>query len=222
MTGVAKELIRQSDQAILGRVGVPADVYQTLYKENPPWEIGVPQPEILRLEGAGLIAGDVLDIGCASGEHALFLAARGYKVVGIDFVEPVLARARARAGEQGLRVEFLHADALRLTGLGRRFDTLIDSATFHGFSDEERLLYARVLHTIARPDARLHLICFADLETRAGGPRRIRISDIAAAFGTYWDLQTVRPVRYLTTVFPDGARAWAATLVPRPDAGEEP
>ena len=40
----------------------------------PPWDIGRAQPAIVRLAEEGLFAGDVIDVGCGTGENALYLA----------------------------------------------------------------------------------------------------------------------------------------------------
>lgn len=40
------------------------DGFEEAYTDAPPWEIGQPQPEIVRLAEQGEISGDVLDIGC--------------------------------------------------------------------------------------------------------------------------------------------------------------
>lgn len=61
------------------------------------------------------IAGDrkqrILDIGCGTGRHAIELARRGYEVVGVDLSESQLKRAREKADEAGLRVDFRRCDA---------------------------------------------------------------------------------------------------------------
>ena len=51
---------------------------------DPPWNIGRAQPAIVRLAAEGLIAGDVIDVGCGTGENAIHLASRGLAVVGVD------------------------------------------------------------------------------------------------------------------------------------------
>lgn len=50
----------------------------------------------------------LLDLGCGTGEHARFLAQRGYRVVGIDASEAQLATARQAPLTPG--VEFLQGD----------------------------------------------------------------------------------------------------------------
>jgi ubiquinone/menaquinone biosynthesis C-methylase UbiE len=105
---------------------------------TPPWDIGRAQDAIVRLAEEGLIAGDVIDVGCGTGENALYLASRGISVLGVDAAPTAIARAREKAQLRGSSATFLVADALALEGLGRTFDTAIDCGLFHTFSDADR------------------------------------------------------------------------------------
>ena len=53
----------------------------------------------------------ILDIGCGTGRHAIELTKRGYVITGIDLSDSQLARARAKAAEQDLRIDFRRLDA---------------------------------------------------------------------------------------------------------------
>ena len=64
------------------------------------------------VEAVGPVAGrSVVDVGCGCGWLALELAAGGGRVVGVDVSRPMLGRARERAGERGLDVDFRLEDA---------------------------------------------------------------------------------------------------------------
>jgi len=55
----------------------------------------------------------ILDLGCGTGGHALLLAKRGYRVVGVDRSQPMLAQARAKAAILPASVvapTFVHGD----------------------------------------------------------------------------------------------------------------
>jgi 2-polyprenyl-3-methyl-5-hydroxy-6-metoxy-1,4-benzoquinol methylase len=42
------------------------------------------------VDAADRVSGSVLDAGCGTGENALFLAANGHQVTGIDFVDEAI------------------------------------------------------------------------------------------------------------------------------------
>ena len=116
------------------------------------------------------MAGPVLDAGCGTGENALYFAARGLEVVGVDAVDAAIAAARAKADERGLRAEFLVHDALALGELGRRFRTVLDSGLFHTFDDDERPRYVASLAAATALGARVFVLCFSEHELGGGGP----------------------------------------------------
>ena len=56
----------------------------------------------------------ILDVGCGTGRHAIELTQRGYRVTGVDLAESQLGRAREKARDQHLCIEFLRHDARNL------------------------------------------------------------------------------------------------------------
>jgi len=56
----------------------------------------------------------ILDIGCGTGRHSIELTKRGYHVTGIDLSDSQLKRAREKAAEQMLLVNFQKQDARHL------------------------------------------------------------------------------------------------------------
>ena len=66
----------------------------------------------------------ILDVGCGTGRHSIELAKRGYKVTGVDFSSGMLTEARREAEEDGVFVEWVHADATKFRSK-RLFDAAI-------------------------------------------------------------------------------------------------
>ncbi len=66
----------------------------------------------------------ILDIGCGTGRHAIELTKRGYKVKGVDLSESQLQRAREKAKENGVEVQFFQQDARNLN-FENEFDLVI-------------------------------------------------------------------------------------------------
>jgi SAM-dependent methyltransferase len=193
--------------------------FQSAYQEKAPRDISAPQPAIVSLEEAGLIRGSVLDLGCGTGENALYLASRGHEVLGLDFVPVAIERAIAKAQERGLSVHFQVGDALKLDQLGRTFDTVIDCGLFHTFTDDERLLYEAGLSNVVRPGGCVHILCFSDEEPPGEGPRRITQREIRDAFRDGWEVLEIREARFQTTdhpiartLTPGGPKAWLASI----------
>jgi SAM-dependent methyltransferase len=188
------------------------DFEESYRSGDTPWDIGGPQPEIVALAGEGEIVGDVLDLGCGTGENALYLASLGRRVVGVDTSPVAIERAREKAAARGLPAAFVVADALHLARLRRRFETAIDCGLFHALEPEERRPYAESLCEALSPGAALHLLCFSDEEPPGRGPRRIAQHEIGDAFRGIFVTTRIRPGRFATTLHAGGARAWVATL----------
>ena len=71
----------------------------------------LPPPEPLLIEQAPLLPrGDALDVACGLGQNALWLAARGNRVTGIDGSAVGLRKAAQAARAAGLPVRWLCAD----------------------------------------------------------------------------------------------------------------
>ncbi len=193
---------------------LPQDRFEWAYRSGtPPWDIGRPQPEIVRLAEEGGVVGDVLDAGCGTGENALHLAALGHRVMGIDASPIAIERARAKAAQRGLPVSFELADALHLERIGRRFGTVMDCGLFHTFAPAERREYARSLTEVLEPGGTLQLLCFSDEQPPGPGPYRIAESDIRDAFEGTFELRRLRRGRFESLAYEAGPRAWVATLV---------
>jgi SAM-dependent methyltransferase len=177
----------------------------------PPWDTGRPQPAIVQLAEAGLISGRVLDVGCGTGDNALFLAKRGFDVTGLDSAPTALASARAKAAARGLEVRFVFADALDLARLGEQFDTAVDSGLLHVFSNQDRARLVAGLHAVLVPGGSYHLLCFSE-HARLPGPRRLTQAEIRASFGQGWDVEAIEPARFDVRDNPLGDDAWLAHI----------
>ena len=66
----------------------------------------------------------ILDIGCGTGRHSIELSKRGYTVTGIDLSESLLKRAKQKASEQNLPINFEQHDARKLPFVNE-FDLVI-------------------------------------------------------------------------------------------------
>jgi SAM-dependent methyltransferase len=164
------------------------------YAGEAPWDIGRPQRAFV--DAADQIKGPLLDAGCGTGDAALFFAARGLAVTGIDFLDEAIRRAVAKAADRGLPVNFRQQDALTLEKSDERFASVIDSGLFHVFSDDDRRRYVRGLAHVLAPGGRLFLMCFSDAEPGTQGPRRITRQEIDDAFASGWEIESLEPSQF--------------------------
>ncbi|MFD3701537.1 class I SAM-dependent methyltransferase [Nocardia sp. NPDC058658] len=188
------------------RAGQP---WNASYLDGPaPWDIGAPQPAVVRLAEAGGFCGPVLDVGCGTGDNALFIAARGLPVLGVDVAETALATARQTADDRGIDADFAMADALHLQRLYRRFETVLDCGLFHTFDDSERTEYVASLASVIDPGGTLYVLCFSD-----SGPHPVTEQALTAPFtdDPAWHLAAVTP-ETLRTRFAVTTPAWLATI----------
>ena len=191
--------------------GLPWDAS---YADGPaPWDVGRPQPAVVRVAAAGGFSGAVLDAGCGTGENALHVASQGPRVLGVDVAETALALARGKAADRGIEVEFAAADALHLAGLGRTFDTVLDCGLFHTFAADERPDYVASLASVTEHGGTLYVLCFSD-DGPDTGPHPVSREELAAAFdgSTGWHVAAVEPDRVETRFHDGGAPAWLATI----------
>jgi cyclopropane fatty-acyl-phospholipid synthase-like methyltransferase len=129
-------------------------VYDAAYTGVPTWDIGRPQRVFVRLQEAGRIGSPVLDVGCGTGELALYLARQGHRVLGIDLSSQAIRQAKAKARWRRIPAQFLVWDALDLAGLaagGLSVRTVLDCAMFHILADAERDRFVRGLDTVLEP-----------------------------------------------------------------------
>jgi cyclopropane fatty-acyl-phospholipid synthase-like methyltransferase len=186
--------------------------WNSAYEGSPPWDIGRPQPDFVRLAEAGKLAGRVLDVGCGTGEQVMLAATHGAEAIGVDIAELAVRRAREKAEEREIHATFEVADALHLDRLGRQFDVITDSGVFHVFSDDDRAVFVTSLRSVLRPGGMYYMMCFSDREPGDWGPRRVSKAEIRASFADGWSVRSIEPAQFVTAIASERAQAWLATI----------
>jgi SAM-dependent methyltransferase len=89
----------------------------------------------------------VLDIGCGSGELSVWLASQGFEVVGIDFTEHAIRKAKIKHQINLENLAWQVIDICRQTPGLAPFDVLIDRGCLHGIPKDFVSRYVK--HTAA-------------------------------------------------------------------------
>ncbi len=203
---------RASPSAAYAKAMAQHPSWNSVYEGSPPWDIGRPQPDFVKLADAGKFSGRVLDVGCGTGEHVMLAASHGAEAIGVDVAELAIERARAKAQQRGISAKFEVGDVLHLDRLGRQFDVVTDSGVFHVFDDEERPVYVNSLRSALRPGGMYYLMCFSDRQPGDWGPRRVSQAELRAAFVDDWSIKSIEPAKFAVTIDDNGAEAWLATI----------
>jgi len=184
--------------------------WEDAYKTRPPWDIGRPQPAFVELVQAGeLNQGRVLDVGCGTGENALYLAERGFSVIGVDLSTRAIDAAKTKGSERKLKVDFRLANALSLDFKNAYFDNAIDSGLFHTFNDNDRAVFALEIARVLKTDGKYFMLCFSDKEpTNWGGPRRVTREEIEATFSPLFNIDYIKDAYFATRIHNNGGRAY--------------
>lgn len=166
-------------------------VYGAMYRVGfTPWDgHRLPARLIELVEGkSALPKGRALDVGCGTGDTAIYLAKRGWEVTAIDFVASAIARARAKTEAAGVNVRYLRADATNLARyqVGAGFALAIDAGCMHGLSDAGRDAYVREMSAAVAEGGVLLLLGFPQGKRR--GPRGFDLPEVERRFTPAWDL----------------------------------
>ena len=114
------------------------DLYPYMF---PPERFAAAGEQVSQILGlTGITSGAVLDLCCGPGRHAIALANRRLAVTGVDASPFLLERARERAAEAGVTVEWIQDDM-------RHF-------VRPGAFDRTLLAYCRQVSREAAPDLR--------------------------------------------------------------------
>lgn len=195
---------------------IPKDDDKTFnehYEEGkPPWDIGGPQPAIVKLFEKEKIKGRVLDVGCGTGEHVLFFAEKGFEVWGVDAATRAIEQAEDKARKRSIQAQFKVADALKLQDLNQSFNTIIDSGLFHVFSDEDRPRFVESLKSVLVPGGNYFMLCFSEKEPGDWGPRRVTQEEIQNCFSKGWKIVSITESHFDTHLEQGRVFAWLSEI----------
>lgn len=150
--------------------------FNWMYYHRPPWDSGVSPPELLEFI-ASHPPGRALDLGCGTGTNAITLARHGWQVTGVDFAWRAIARARQKARQAGVQVDFRVADVLRLPGITEKFDLVLDIGCFHSLDASGRKTYVKNLGELLLPGG--FFLMYAFLENAGASVSGLTESDLA-------------------------------------------
>lgn len=197
----------------------PAEHWDERYRAgDAPWDMRRPEPRLTELvERLTVPRGVALDLGCGTGDNAMWLAEHDYEAVGVDIAAAAVAEAQRRAVEAGLKsVRFVCASVLGglpVAAGGARL--ALDRGCFHTVSASDRARYAaNVAEALAAGGWWLVLCGNAD-EVRAEGeegPPQLTAAEVVDAVEGLFEVVTLEHSRFTRDDGAPGSLAWRGVL----------
>ena len=186
----------------------PQTFFDAVYQAPAPWDIADAQPALTRLFAEYPPESPVLDVGCGSGDLAIWLAMRGLTVIGVDFAATAVAQANEKRDalepDVARRVSFAVGDALRPSEVGREFGAVVDSGFLHLFDHDERDRFAAELARTLRPGGRYYLLAFATTFDIPNTPLQVDENELRARFSRErgWRVLSCAPAEFQSRMGP--------------------
>jgi SAM-dependent methyltransferase len=172
-----------------------------------PWDTGRPEPLLVEFVTSGGVAlGRTLEIGAGTGTNAVWLAERGFDVLGVDVSPLAVERAQAKMKGRALCCRFATLDFLAAPVPDGPFHFVFDRGCFHVFDEpRERARFAVSVAAALAPDGLwLSLIGSTEGPPREVGPPRRSAREVALAVEPALEIVELRSAEFRG----NGAKAW--------------
>jgi SAM-dependent methyltransferase len=155
-----------------------------IYGKTPldeiPWNIETPPNVLVELVDSGKVKPcKTIDLGCGTGNYAIYLASRGFDVTGIDISPTAIKIAKEKAKKKGIRCNFLVADVLGdLCEVKETFDFAYEWELLHHIFPEQRMMYVKNVYKLLNPGGAYLSVCFSEKDSKFGGSGNYRVTGL--------------------------------------------
>jgi SAM-dependent methyltransferase len=152
------------------------DIYRKVPQENIPWNSDSPPELLVRLVESGKITPcRTIDLGCGTGNYAIWLASKGFDVTGVDLAPTAIGIARENAVAKGEQCHFIVADVLGdLSEVEGMFSFAFDWELLHHIFPEDREKYVENVYRLLNPGGKYLSVCFNEDDPQFGGQGKYR------------------------------------------------
>ena len=166
---------------------------------QPPWDTGQPEPLLVEfVTSSAITPGPTLEVGAGTGTNAIWMAERGFDVLGVDVAPLAIERARAKMEGRALPCSFAALDFLAAPPPGGPFNFVFDRGCFHVFDepDERQRFAARVAAALAPGGLWLSLIGSTEGPPREVGPPRRSAVEVTLAIEPVLEVVELRSAEF--------------------------
>ena len=181
---------------------------------DTPWDISKPDYNLIQTVTTTPIQPcKALEIGCGTGDNAIWLSQHNFDVLGIDASEIAIEKAKEKASKANAKCIFLVSDIVTSCVKGAPFGFAFDRGCFHTVgSDEERKRFAENVNGHLEKDGLwLSLLGNVDEQRDGPGPPQRSARDIVNAVEPYFEILALVSGS-LGSNRPNPPRAWVCLM----------
>jgi len=151
-------------------------IYRNMHPAEIPWNIETPPKALIELVESGKVKTcKTIDLGCGTGNYAIYLANIGFDVTGVDISPTAIKIAKENAKKKGVKINFLVADVLGdLDEVKETFDFAYDWELLHHIFPEKRKKYVENVYRILNARGKYLSVCFSEKDPQFGGLGKYR------------------------------------------------
>lgn len=171
--------------------------YEVIYRySRAPWDMGAQEELVLLVESGYIEPCRTIDLGCGTGENAIYLAQKGFDVTGVDYAKAAIEKAWVRAKDSGKQMNFIVDNLTKLRHVSGTFDFLLDYGMLDDLRFDQREPYLHNMLPLTHLGSRYllwgfeyslrwweKLIPFFDIPFHPG--------EIEARFGEYFEIKRI-------------------------------
>ena len=164
-----------------------------------PWDTGQPEPLLVEFVTSGAVTpGPTLEIGAGTGTNAIWMADRGFDVLGVDVSPLAVERAHAKMEGRALRCRFAAWDFLAAPPPDGAFQFVFDRGCFHVFDEagERQRFAAQVAAVLAPGGLWLSLIGSTEGPPHEAGPPRRSAREVVLAIEPMLEIAELRSAEF--------------------------
>lgn len=192
--------------------------YSKRYKSgDTPWDVGQPDFNLIEVvTEKPVLSCSALDIGCGTGDNAIWMARHGFQVTGTDTSEVAIEKAKEKALKSNVECDFVLLDFFKDRIDGGPFGFVFDRGCFHSFgAEKDRRRFARnVADLLEEAGLWLTIVGNADEDRKGPGPPQRTAGDIVAAVEPYFCILFLAASHFGSNR-PDPPRAWRCLMQKR-------
>jgi cyclopropane fatty-acyl-phospholipid synthase-like methyltransferase len=191
------------------------DHFRQAYEQgSTPWDIGKADFNLVQTVTTTPIAPcKALEIGCGTGDNAIWLSEQNFTVVGVDASEIAIDKARDKAAKANVQCTFAVLNILTDHVDGGPFGFVFDRGCFHTMdSAEQRQSFAKqVQGHLEENGLWLSLIGNADDQRLSEGPPKRTARDIVGTVEPHFEILSLVS-SYFEAHLPATPRAWVCLM----------